>query len=430
MTESVRNPGVELRRKVLLWAGRGTTAILDQGLFAVSNFALNIALARWLTPTEYGAFATVYAVSALLSTFHNGWLTEPLLVFGSSEPAPEQSRYLRVVLAGHWLFTIGLSIVMAAAAWLSWLFVSRVIGAALGGLAAALPFIHYRSIARTAAYMQLKPRLAAQSGGLYLVILLGSLYGFYRIAWLGTVQAFLLLGFASLASGAWLLHRLGPQRPDFADRARARAAASRHWGYGRWAASTGLLQWIPGQVYFVLLPLWAGLESTATLRALVNLIMPVNQTFAAIGVLLTSTLGRYTASPLLGRIVGTTTGAMAAAALVYWLLLGLFHEPILWLVYGGAYAEHGELVWLLGLVPLGAAGVSVFGSALRAMQRPDRLFWSYLMATITTLTLGLALAMAFGVRGAIWGLIVAAIVNGCSMGIFFSRVGRRREGPG
>ena len=35
---------------------RGGLAVIEQGLFGGSGFALDILLARWLQPTQYGTF--------------------------------------------------------------------------------------------------------------------------------------------------------------------------------------------------------------------------------------------------------------------------------------------------------------------------------------------------------------------------------------
>ena len=39
------------------WIARGTWAVADQGFFAAGSVLLNVLLARWLAPQEYGAFA-------------------------------------------------------------------------------------------------------------------------------------------------------------------------------------------------------------------------------------------------------------------------------------------------------------------------------------------------------------------------------------
>ena len=38
------------------WVGKGSLAVLDQGLFAGSNFLLNVLLARWLAPSGLRRF--------------------------------------------------------------------------------------------------------------------------------------------------------------------------------------------------------------------------------------------------------------------------------------------------------------------------------------------------------------------------------------
>ena len=82
------------------WLARGFWAILDQGLFSVSNFALNLLLAHWLSPHHYGAFAAVFAVFLLLGTLHTGLLSEPMLVLGSGRYKNRLTEYLGTLLEG------------------------------------------------------------------------------------------------------------------------------------------------------------------------------------------------------------------------------------------------------------------------------------------------------------------------------------------
>lgn len=50
------------------WARKGFWAVLDQGLFAGSNFLVSVLLARWLEPASYGAFSVAYSVFLLLDS--------------------------------------------------------------------------------------------------------------------------------------------------------------------------------------------------------------------------------------------------------------------------------------------------------------------------------------------------------------------------
>jgi hypothetical protein len=55
---AIRSPGVEVPiGRWMLWAKKAGLAVLDQGLFTGSHFIINVLLARWLEPAQYGAFA-------------------------------------------------------------------------------------------------------------------------------------------------------------------------------------------------------------------------------------------------------------------------------------------------------------------------------------------------------------------------------------
>src|SRR5438045_8021636 len=94
-----KNPP-ELRRLV----GNGFWAIADQGLFAGSNFILNIVLARWLSPDEYGAFGVAFSIFLLVGTLHSSLLTEPMTVFAPGKFRERIEKYVGICLYGHVAF--------------------------------------------------------------------------------------------------------------------------------------------------------------------------------------------------------------------------------------------------------------------------------------------------------------------------------------
>src|SRR5262249_25769313 len=56
--------------RVLRWGSHGFWAVLDQGLFALSNLLVNVLLARSLPSEEYGAFVTAYTILLLVGVVH------------------------------------------------------------------------------------------------------------------------------------------------------------------------------------------------------------------------------------------------------------------------------------------------------------------------------------------------------------------------
>lgn len=161
----------------LRWGHRAFFAILDQGLFAGANFAVNILLARWISPESYGAFAIVYSIFLLLGALHTAMLTTPLLVFGPGEYSNAFGSYLRLLLIMHMGLTLAMSVILAGAAAVLSSVGSAAVAEALLGLALATPFILLIWLLRAACYARFRPQWAAAAGALYLLVFSTGLYG-------------------------------------------------------------------------------------------------------------------------------------------------------------------------------------------------------------------------------------------------------------
>jgi O-antigen/teichoic acid export membrane protein len=101
-------------------------------------------------------------------------------------------------------------------------------------------------------------------------------------------------------------------------------------------------------------------------------------------------------------------------------MLGLLHRPLVVWLYGGQYADDAYLLWLLGLYPIIQGATSVFAAALQASERPDRVFWAYVVAAGFTLTLGIITVYIWGVAGAAVGVVASSVVTAVAMGYLFA----------
>jgi O-antigen/teichoic acid export membrane protein len=222
------------------------------------------------------------------------------------------------------------------------------------------------------------------------------------------------MGISSLISGLWLLKKLLTQDVPEDQDGLQRIALEDHWRYGRWAMATGILSWVPGNVVFLLLPVWHGLEAAAILRALNNLIMPVLQMNTALAMLLLPALvqARRFGRTQMMQIIRNATIIFTAGAFLYWLLIGFFAEPAMSFLYGSRYAEHASMLWVLGLLPVIAALGMTAGALLRAIERPGWVLRGYAVATTLSLTLGVALVWALGLTGAIIVMVLTLVANG------------------
>jgi O-antigen/teichoic acid export membrane protein len=407
------SPGKRLR-----WVQRGGWAIADQGLFALSNFAVSVLLARWLAPDEYGLFTLGYSLFLLLSTVHSGLLTEPMLVFGPGKYQHAKSAYLDILLRSHWIGTaavaVSLSVVAAAL---------RIGGRGeLTGLlltvALITPFILLQWLLRRSCYMQLEPRLAVRAGILYMAILIPSQYLLYRWNWLSSISALALMGVASALSALAIL--IAPRSsPGNARDVRLGEVTTDHWRYGRWALGTGAISWIPGNLFYFLLPTWGGLSATATFKALVNLIMPVLHTYVALSTLMTPALVRIRGGVDFKSTIRRLLWLFTCLSTLYWLLLGGFnHQVVAWL-YRGRYTADSGLLWILGLITISGAVVSVLGSALRAEERVSGILACYLISAGVAMTVGVGLISMWGIKGAAVAMVLCTLSTAVGMARIF-----------
>lgn len=152
---------------------KGFWAVSDQGLLSLSNFVLNVLLARWLSQHDYGAFAVAFAIFTLLFPLHAAMLTEPMLVFGPGRYKDNLSEYLGALVYGHLGFaTLGsLALLLISMLGLA-LWGSSTFFTVLLALALATPFVFLLYLVRRACYIRTEPHLAALGGALYMVLIL------------------------------------------------------------------------------------------------------------------------------------------------------------------------------------------------------------------------------------------------------------------
>jgi O-antigen/teichoic acid export membrane protein len=416
-------------RQIVSWTSKGSLAIADQGLFAGSNFLLNVLLARWLAPADYGAFALAYSVFWLLGVFHTAILTEPMLVFGPGKYRERFPEYLGILLRGHFALMLpGAALLAATAFLLGWLY-SPAVERAFLALAIAGPLILLLWLLRRAFYVRLNPGWSAVGGGVYLLILLASILALRSAGRLSPATGFLAMAAASLITCLVLFALL---RPKLATESSAiRTVAADHWRYGKWAAATAGPSWFSSNVYFLVLPAWFGLAEAGALKALLNLAMPALHTITALGGLLLPILVRdrdHGGFPVMARTMKLSLAVFLSSSACYLALLWGLRSQIFYLLYAGKYAAHASFSLVLaGLLPLGLSIPAVLGGGLRALERPDWVFWSCAVSSVVALALGVPLAARIGVSGALAGMVVSFSAMGMFMLFFWTKT-RRKEG--
>lgn len=400
-------------RKLMSWTTKGGMAIADQGLITGSNFLLGILLARWLSREQYGAFALGFSIFLLVAMLYQSLLLEPMAVFGGAAYHSQLRPYLRALLRIHLIAALGIFFALGISA-----AAARLAGqtdglpGALAGAALAAPCILLLWMARRAFYLQLSSAFAVAGAVLYCALVVGGLFLAQSRGWLSSFTAFALMGAGGLVSGVVLLAFMASRLEASDAVLHWREVWKRHWGYGRWALASAAAMWVPANMFYPLVSSFSGVAQAGELKALLNFVNPIFQTYAALSMLLLPYAARRRSQGVHpGSLNLKITLLCTGGAIAYWLVLVIFAGPAFRLVYSGRYMEAAPL---MPVIALGSIFESAFfGPAivLRAMEAPKSVFASLFASTGAAIVIGIPATWAFGVAGAVWAQTISYIVG-------------------
>lgn len=397
--------------KLILWVMKGGLAMMDQGFTTGSTFVIGVLLARWLPPQQYGSYAVAFAVLLLLQMLCQALLLEPMLVFGAGIYLNCLRGYLEALLSLLFGITVVIVFVLCVSAGVvSKLGQANGLPGALLGVAFAAPLVLLSWLVKRIFYLKHSPAPAAGGAFLYCALTIGGLTLACKHGLLSPLSAFLLIGLGSLGVSVLLLTYLGLRLPSSQGAPSLRDTWHRHWRYGRWALASYAMMWLPANMFYPLLSSLSGTAKAGELKALMNFASPMQQTYAALSLLLLPWAAsvqrqkdRVGASALTWRISLLCVSGAGA----YWGSLLLFKAPVFRLLYSGRYTE---VAYLLPVVALGSVfWCAFFGPAitLRAMESPASIFTAALVSGCISLAIGVPATWALGVRGAVWAMTLS-----------------------
>lgn len=386
--------------------GRVVWALVDQATFAIANFLLNIFLARLLVPQDYGVFALVFALYTFVFTLYGSLISEPMLVFGTSRYSDNFSGYIRTLFIMHWQLTLPLSLALFLIGGVSQFLGWHLVAQACLGLGIVIPTALLAVLVRRAAYPRNQQYLAGLAGVAYLSLVIGAIFLVNRLSTLTSTSAFFIMGVSGLLVGLAVLPSLtlsAKSLPSY-------TVWKQHWEYGSWSMPASLLSWLPWNFPLLVLPIWFGVEATATLRALLNVTSPVMNIVVLNNTLSLPIFTRARGTPRFKQLIWIFLGLILLITALNWLLVGVFHRPIVGWLYNGQYLSQSHLLWFLGVLPILDGAIVVFASALRALEKPRDIFRAYLLMTVVLLMLGFPSTKVLGILGTVILMFISFLI--------------------
>ena len=380
---------------------------------------LHVLVARWLSPNEFGAFAVMFSFLILMGCCSNGFVIEPLSVFGPSTYASRLRPYLLTVLKIHFvlnfLLSLGVLLILFGVMYLGNIpeTVSYVV------VVLTSPFILFFWVARRVCYARGAPMLAVFGSTLYTLILLMGVYGLEEKGLLSPLSVFLIMGGGGVIAGAgvWSINFTCIERetPKVLTRQTfdQRVVWREHIRFGKWIVLGAIPNWVTKMSYVPLIGLLLGLPQAGAFRAIQNLILPVQQILIAIGSFILPWLVKKKgeqSSELFMENGQSLTKANVFLVGCYLLPLFLFGEEILqWLYQSDYYGSFTYVIPILGLVAIVSGLNHAWSTLLKAMECSYGIFQARCLGAVISILVGWSLIDYLGIWGAALGLLISSI---------------------
>jgi O-antigen/teichoic acid export membrane protein len=397
-------------------ARRSLIALADQGVMSAANFVLLLAVARFTSAVETGAFVLALRTVDIFTELYNVLIWAPFTLFAPGCETGERRRYRGSVLVHQ----IGMTLLTMAGAVLviAVLFSTRVSESAGFALAAVLAggSMLLREFARRMAFSALRVEHAlAIDSAVFVLQAAGVIFLWARHAFSST-SALCVAGVACLVVA---VAYLGLTRKNFeVERSSIRSHLGRNLRYGRWLFGSDFALLLSNQIYPWLIAAVAGKAAVAVFAAS-QAITNFARMFliSAQNVLLPKAAQAWVngGSGELRRMVRQSTLALSGGAALFCVAMLFGSRPLVELIYGDRFPQAANVVFLLSLTILAMAVTLPSTIALSASRRADLNVVANVLALLVHVTAGLLLTGRFGAVGAAYGLMlgsgVAALVR-------------------
>lgn len=393
---------VSHRRSLIAEAIEFAWLLADQGIFAATNFVVNILFARWLAPIDYGMFAVSFSGYLLLTVLHFGAVLEPILVQSAQVAANRLRSYIGVLIVAHILMIGGIGVVAVCgfigAIWLGYEQAGlAILGAMLGG-----SLMVTLLSARRLCLVFLSARHSAIFGIVYLVGVVLTTFIIRRTSEVAWFDPWLVMGGWSLLCSAILLAILYSSL-NGTDRFSLTELCRFQWQYARYGMVAAVCSWIRVDGVLLLLAQLSGLEVIARTRAVLNIANPLIQINLC---LYTSWLVIFSKNHSWQQVRRTATVYCATAIVVLFIVYEIA-EPVVHLVYKGRYHD---AAWLLPVycVIIALNGVeSVFTCFMKAIRYLKRGYAPQIIGALISVGIGVVLIPTMQEAGAIYAIVIS-----------------------
>lgn len=404
----------------------------DQALAVGGGFLVNVALARTQTKEEYGMFALSYSVYALLLGLYHAAILEPYTIYGSGRYRERFSEYLRLMVKSNAVIGLLLTgILLLTCLLLSWM-TPQLVSRALWGLALTAGILLSGHLLRRAFYLQHQAEFAAKTSLVFFVTVACGLWLAAKSGRLNSFTVFLTLAVGWITAGAAFGRKLALGKPKQAFLHIEPHYWREHWNYSKWVLATAIVFQFTTQAYYWLVAGFLSAKEVGELRAMYLLVAPMDQIFIALSFLVVPALSaRYAAKDMGSFLFLWKRYALATLGVtgVFALTVRMIGKPVMHILYAGKYDGLTSFLFVLALLPVLTGVGGTINNAVIATEKPKLVFFAYMCSGAATLLGGIFLVAHFGLRGAVYGMLLSGATFTGALAVAFALRVRRQIAP-
>jgi len=390
--------------------------LVEQALFAGTNFLLTALMVRWMPIEQFGAYSFAFSVYLLACVVFESFVADPITIIGAAKYTDEMEAYTGVVLTAHGIGGVVVSLFcLLIWAVLTHVFFSPLLANAMLGLAVAAPVLLLRSTTQQLCNAHGFNGIFAVAGIAYAVLAPLFLFLLHLIDALNSASAFAASAGGMAVPCFFLIGNvLYPKESRVDIRSTVFRVARDHFDYGRWASLAQFVQWLGSNFWYLIGPTLMGLDAIAGIRGLNNVAMPIFMAQGAILWAFAPKLARYSYSSNEAeyrRLFVLLLGCFGALNFAYVTAFICYGVEAIHMLYQGKFDEFVTIpvVILLAITPSLSAINNVVELHLRVNGEIKWILASKLGWLVSTVTIGVGACILFGFLGVFLGTVISTI---------------------
>lgn len=403
-------------------------ALADQAMVSGVNFLTGILFARYLGIEEFGRFTLVWMAVLFVNSIQMAMISSPMMSIGPKQAEEDSSMYYGAVTL-HQLFFASFSSLILYIGVRVTSFISPMwhIEHLALPLATVGFFFQTQDFLRRYFFSRERQVAAFVNDAISYLGQIGVLVILFSVTSLDTASVLWVIAITSaiaVCMGMLILGDIDCRKIRFTE------VLLRNWKFSKWITATTLLQWLSGNLFFIVVGNILGAAAVGILKASQNIIAVTHVLFLGLENIVPPKASLYFREhgviamiTYLRKVVFVGGGATA----IICFLVGLFPELWLGILYGADYLEYGFVLRWFAVIYLLMFFPFPLRAGLRTLDATRAIFNSYLLTAIFTVIFSQLMIRYFQLYGFLVGMLIVALSNSVCLLYYLIRTIRGHE---